>query len=112
VYSIRIENDTPDTLIIGAVTNAMFHNDEVLLKYRGDGGIADTEFLVLPGDYADCGTAIAELKNELPFLELKIIQGSDTVVAKTETEVLELIEKDWLGRLKKPYRIRVNHEFF
>src|SRR5690348_5645238 len=80
-YSIRIQNLTQDTVSVVALTTVHFYSDDdykVLGEQDGDQKIM---LRISPGKYADCGNAIGELEDDLPFRELRIDVRQDAIVA-------------------------------
>lgn len=108
VYSVRLKNLTNDTLLVVARTTIHFQSDTSKITVL-EGPYDDEwiEFKVFPSTYVNCGIAIAGIQDEIPFTELKIYKESDSIIAKSEQEVLALFEKGSRGNLITPYEIRI-----
>lgn len=97
-------------MVVIAQTTIHFHMENIeysVLSETYDHSGDWIRFVIPPLDYADCGTAIGGLRDELPFKELKIYQKRDSIVATSSTEVLSLFEKNLMGGFKTPYSIEV-----
>lgn len=106
VYRIGLLNTTNDTIRIMARTTIHFHTDDVRTTILS-GPYEDEwiEFSIGPNAYVNCGTAIAGIQDEMPFTELKVYVGQDSIIANTTEEVTSLFEKNFWGNLKTPYKI-------
>ena len=104
-HSVSIENNSGTEIIIDAKLTGYF-----------DPGLTTTfiadesnrlQFKVESGQEFHCGFTIGELKDDLPFSELKIYTKKDTIIAENRNEVLNLFDKKWTGNLKTPYVLTV-----
>ncbi len=108
IYSISVSNQTTDTVSVLATTTHSFHIYQEPLDFEERGGIEGpfvVQFRIAPGQTVQCGQAIAELEDDLPFKEFKASWGTESVVANSKAQVLDLFDKNFWGDLKTPYQI-------
>ena len=103
-YPILITNTSIDTALILVKTNPNFRTEKE--KYYTTKDNFDVYKLV-PKEAIEVGGAIAELDNDIPFEEIKILSKGDTIAANNQQSIKELFEKKSFGRLKKPYNILI-----
>ncbi|MCC6725416.1 MAG: hypothetical protein IT258_12990 [Saprospiraceae bacterium] len=107
-YPISIYNSRKDTVTIVAKTTIDFNSDE--LDYKVLGGPYNQkviEFKMAPETILECGMAIAEIDDDMPFSEFKVFSKNDTIVAKSQAEILDLFDKNRWGSLETPYQLTI-----
>ena len=109
-YPITITNNKSDTVTVVTKTTIHFHTDDQLTGYEDLGGPYDhriIKFQMPPGASLKCGMAIAGIEDEMPFIEFRIYSNNDTIVASTQDQILGLFEKNFWGKLVRPYQLRI-----
>lgn len=109
-YSIEIANKNSDTVTITAETTIHFWTEDTLLDYKelgGPYGHRIIRFKMEPGRTINCGMVIAGIDNQLPFTKIEIYTKKDSVIARSENQVLDMFEKGFWGSLKKPYCLTI-----
>lgn len=61
-----------------------------------------------PNEKINVGSSIAEIDNDIPFEQIKIVRKGDTIKASNLEEIKFLFDKKKFGRLKTPYNISIN----
>lgn len=108
VYPILITNSNKDTVTVITETTIHFQPLDTLVDYRELSGPYNhriIQFKIAPMDTLECGMAIAGIENEMPFTKFSIYAGQDSIIADTQTEILELFAKSFWGKLKTPYEL-------
>ena len=104
-YPVLIKNESGTEIIVDAkLTNDFYPG--LTTTYIADENNR-LQFKVESGQEFQCGMTIGELKDDLPFTDLKIYTEKDTIIAKNTNEVLNLFDRNWIGNLKKPYTLTV-----
>lgn len=107
-YPVIISNSTSDTVVIhGEETNNFFIDSSKDSFVEFNEKEKRTSIRLPPKASINCGMAIAELNNDLPFKKIKIYTGKDSLIATSEKEVLHLFEKNVWGNPRKPYIINI-----
>lgn len=109
-YPIVIYNNKADTVTVVTETTIHFRTDDQLIGYEDLGGTYDhniIKFEMAPKTRIECGMAIAEIQDEMPFTKFRIYSNKDSIVANTQDQILNLFEKTFWGNLKKPYQLTV-----
>ena len=104
-YPVSIKNDSGTEIIVDAKLTNRFYPG-LTTTYIADENNR-LQFKVESGQEFQCGMTIGGLRDDLPFTDLKIYTGKDTIIAKNINEVLNLFDKNWIGNLKTPYTLTV-----
>ncbi|MEA1784881.1 hypothetical protein U1E44_02150 [Arenibacter sp. GZD96] len=104
-YPISIKNNSGTEIVVDAKLTNSF-NPGLTTTYIADEN-GRLQFKIESGQEFECGFSIAELENDLPFSELKIYTKKDTIIANNRNEVLNLFDKNWIGKMKTPYVMTV-----
>lgn len=110
VYPVSVLNARKDSVRIVAEVTGDFNTDMKLTAYKrlkGSYGKETITFMMAPGSQIDCGTAIAELDDDLPFTVIKIYGIKDSIIATNKLQVIDLFEKNFWGNPKAPYRLMI-----
>ena len=102
-YVIAIQNDSNEVIKLKAQVNERFHSNNfgsIAITYLENDWI---EADIKPKQQLDCGFAIAELKNDIPFNEMIILKNKDSICAKNHKEVFELFDNRSLINIMTPY---------
>jgi hypothetical protein len=103
-YSISITNKTSDSIRIFVKPTNSFMTEKEISKETSDGfNVYD----LAPTEELKVGSAIAEIDNDIPFEEIKIVHKMDTIVAGNLEEIKNLFDKNVLGGLKTPYNVSI-----
>lgn len=100
------------------VTNNTNEPTEILVKEKIPDFITDKQktfttidgfdiYLLAPNERMHVGTAIAEIDNDMPFEEIKIVQKTDTISATGLEEIKYLFDKEASGELMTPYNLTI-----
>jgi hypothetical protein len=107
-YVIAIQNNSNEIIKLKAQVNQRFHSnnyDSIFITYLDNNWI---EAFIKPKQQLDCGYAIAELDNDIPFNELKIFINNDSIVAKNQKEVLKLLDNRGVFKVMTPYILEID----
>lgn len=105
-YPINLSNDSNESIIVLVKVNSPFQTEKEKV------GITKNGFYIYQfnaHESAQVGMAIAEIDNDIPFSELKIVRsGNDTVSVSTMKEIMQLFDRKRNGKLRIPYVLRLN----
>lgn len=103
-YPITITNKRADTTQILVKKTLRFGTDKQKLRTSAEGFDV---YVLAPNEQITVGGAIANLAPNIPFDEIRIVKGADTVTANNLESIKKLFDQKTLGRLKKPYNISI-----
>ena len=103
-YSITVTNDTSDTAQILVKETINFRTKKQKLLTTIDGFDV---YELAPNEKIEVGSAIAEIDNDIPFEQIKIVRNRDTVTANNLETIKKLFDKKTFGGLKAPYNISI-----
>jgi len=109
-YSISVYNNKTDTVTVVMETTIHFHSDDQLVGYEELGGSYKSKiirFKMAPGSTIRCGGTIAGIQDEMPFNKFKAYSDTDSIVAESQDEILDLFEKTFWGNLETPYQLTI-----
>ena len=103
-YSITVTNDTSDTAQILVKETVSFRTEKLRSLTTTDGFDV---YELAPRKQIRVGSAIAEIDNDIPFEQIKIIRNRDTITANNLETIKNLFDKKTFGGLKTPYNISI-----
>jgi hypothetical protein len=103
-YSITVTNETTDTAKILVKETIKFRTEKQKTQTTNDGFDV---YVLAPNEQIKVGSAIAEIDNEIPFEEIKIVRNRDTVTANNLEAIKNLFDKKAFGGMKTPYNISI-----
>lgn len=103
-YSITVTNNTSETAQILVKETINFRTDKQKSLTTMDGFDV---YELAPNEQIKVGSAIAEIDNDIPFEQLKIIRNRDTITANNLETIKNLFDKKTFGGLKTPYNISI-----
>jgi len=103
-YSITVTNDTSDTAQILVKETINFRTEKQKSLTTIDGFDV---YELAPNEKIQVGSAIAEIDNDIPFEQIKIVRNRDTVTANNLETIKNLFDKKTFGGLKTPYNISI-----
>lgn len=103
-YSITITNNNSKTAKILVKENIYFQSDKQKKETTIDGY---NIYELAPNEEFIVGSAIAEIDNDIPFEEIKIVTNGDTITANNLQAIIKLFDKKTFGGLEKPYNISI-----
>ena len=107
-YVIAIQNDSNETIKFKGQINERFRTfnyDSIPIAYLDNNWI---EAEIKPEQQLDCGFAIADLENDMPFNSIKIFVKNDTLIANNNDELLELFDNRSAFNVMRPYILVVD----
>jgi len=103
-YSITVTNETRDTAKILVKETISFRTEKQKTRTTADGFDL---YKLAPNEQINVGSVIAEIDNDIPFEEIKIIRNGDTTTADNLETIKKLFDKKTFGGLKTPYNISI-----
>ena len=103
-YSITITNETNDKIQILVIETVNFNTDKEIFLKTIDGFDV---YELAPNEKFQVGSAIAEIDNDIPFEQIKIVSQKDTLKADNIEAIKNLFDKKMFGGLKTPYNITI-----
>lgn len=103
-YSIIVTNETRDTAKKLVKETISFRTEKQIIQTTADGFDI---YELAPNEQIKVGSAIAEIDNDIPFEEIKIVRNEDTIAADNLEAIKNLFDKKTFGRLKTPYNISI-----
>lgn len=103
-YAITVTNKTKGTARILVKETISFRTEKQKIQSTSDGFDI---YELAPNEQIEVGSAIAEIDNDLPFEEIKIIRSGDTITADNVEAIKNLFDKKIFGGLKTPYNITI-----
>ena len=103
-YSITVTNETSDTAKILVKKTINFRTEKQKTHTTFDGFDI---YQLAPNEQVEVGAAIAEIDNDMPFEEIKIVSNRDTITAKNLEAIKNLFDKKTFGGMKTPYNITI-----
>lgn len=103
-YSITVTNNTSETAQILVKETIHFRTEKQKSLTTIDGFEV---YELAPNEQMQVGSAIAEIDNDIPFEQIKIVRNRDTVAANNIVTIKELFDKKTFGGLKTPYNISI-----
>jgi hypothetical protein len=103
--SITITNNKSDTVKIFVKETINFSTEKQKSHTMPDGFDI---YELAPNEKIKVGSAIAEIDNDIPFEQIKIVRNNDTITASNLEEIKILFDKKTFGGLKTPYNISIN----
>ena len=103
-YSITVTNKTSDTAKILVKQTIHFRTEKQDSLATTDGFDV---YELAPSEQIQVGSAIAEIDNDIPFEQIKIVRNKDTITANNLETIKILFDKKTLGGLKTPYNISI-----
>jgi hypothetical protein len=103
-YSITVTNRTTDTAKILVKETINFRTEKQKTQTTNDGFDV---YILEPNEQIKVGSAIAEIDNDIPFEEIKIVRNRDTVTANNLEAIKNLFDKKAFGGMKTPYNISI-----
>ncbi len=103
-YSITVTNETRDTTKILVKETISFRTEK---QKTGTTANGFDIYQLAPNEQIKVGSAIAEIDNDIPFEEIKIIKNGDTITADNLEAIKKLFDKKTFGGLKTPYNISI-----
>lgn len=103
-YSITVTNETKYTAQIFVKETINFRTKRQKIQTTADGF---DMYELASNEQMEVGSVIAEIENDIPFEEIKIVKNGDTITASNLDEIKNLFDKKTFGGLKKPYNITI-----
>jgi len=106
VYSVQVNNQTTDNARVKAATTFAFQNYEGMdTTWLDSTGTRWVMTELGPHEQVEISQAIGGIDDEVPvdYLEVELPDGSK-VIATSERDFLNLLERDRKGDLKTPYQ--------
>ncbi|WKW46892.1 hypothetical protein P3875_02225 [Myroides sp. JBRI-B21084] len=103
-YSITVTNITSDTAQILVKETINFRTEKQKSLTTTDGFDV---YELAPNEQIKVGSAIAEIDNDIPFDQIKIVTRKDTLTANSIETIKNLFDKKTFGGLKTPYNISI-----
>lgn len=103
-YSITVTNNTGDTAQILVKETINFRTEKQKSQTTTDGFDV---YELAPSEQIQVGSAIAEIDNDIPFEQIKIVRNKDTITADNLETIKNLFDKKTFGGLKTPYNISI-----
>jgi hypothetical protein len=103
-YSVTVTNETQDTARILVKETINFRTEKQKIQTTADGFDI---YELAPNEQMKVGSAIAEIDNDIPFEEIRIVRNGDTITAGNLEGIKNLFDKKTFGGLKTPYNISI-----